>query len=345
MRIRQCQRVRAGILILAMVFSLELQAGEPDNFSARQEGKSARFANEVINNAVNAVLDRALAEQKTDGGDLCRSDRFLKTLDDDLDRNFPLISQSIEVYAPVAGPYSYKEVPYQAGRPYTELYFSTSHLVRAQGREFYIGADKIDHFFSHGSLYWDVVGRDPKLPPEKVKRALELGVLQEQATWGLHKSRVKSYGDLSANFQGLYFWRDLLDGQPPLLICQKGRFIKNRDFDIANYFVPAMDESINCNSYADQKILTAITSVTQKWGQKCPAVPKLCEEARKKYGEWAPFLLHPRCLGEAQASQLEKPNPKTVKDVFDTVEGAISGGPQYLLFKFFKPTTKKEGVR
>nr|BFD58798.1 hypothetical protein CKG001_09050 [Bdellovibrio sp. CKG001] len=326
--------------LIALLLSWNVSAGEPDNFSARRDSKAV-VANAEINKAINGVLDMNLQEFPAKFG--CDRKKFLDFVQDDLDRNLPQVYKAVYVNAPVAGPRFAREVPYRAGRPYTDLYFSQSYKVNIQGQTFYIGLDKIDHFFAHGATYWDMVGQDPALPKDKVKKALEVGVLQEQATWGLQRPGVKSYADLSANYQGLYFWRDLFDGKPAIALCQNGRFVKNREFKIEDYFVPSMDETINCNSYADQEMYQAIATVTKKWGQKCPAVEGLCEEMKSKNGEFASLLLHPRCLGTG-TSQVEKASAMTTKDVLDTAQAVMGGGANYLLFKLFGEK-KGQGVR
>ncbi len=325
---------------LPLLFSFNAQAAEPDNFSARRDAKAV-VANAPINETINAVLNLNISEFPARNG--CDREKFMTFINDDLDRNFPKIYKAVYLNVPIAGPISSREVPYRAGRPYTDLYFAQSYKVEVKGQTFYVGLDKIDHFFSHGATYWDVVGKDPTLPSDKVKKALELGVLQEHGSWGLQKPGVKSYGDLVANYEGLFFWRDLFDGKPPIIACKNGRFVKNREFKLEDYFSPGMDESLNCNSYANKEILGAIKTVTDKWGQKCPAVSGVCEGLKKDFADNAAYLLHPLCLGTG-TSQVEAPSPMTTKDILDTVEGAADGGPNYLLFKLFGEK-KKQGTR
>lgn len=327
---------------MTLLLSLNSWAGEPDNFSARHDG-TAPVANAEINKVVNLVLELALSEYAPRGKASCDRKRFMEYLEDDLDRNMPRIYQAVYVNAPIAGPYTYKDIPYRKGKPYTDIYFSQSYKVTSKGSTYYIGLDKIDHFFSHGSLYWDVIERDPKLPKAKVKKALELGVMQEQATWGLQNPGVKSYADLVANYQGLYFWRDLFDGKPPIVVCKNGRFVKNREFDMADYFVPMMDETINCNSYANEEMRKAINDVTKKWGMKCPMEESLCDAAKIDYGGFAPLLLHPLCL-KTGTSQVEVASPLTTKDVMDTAQAMMSGGGDFLFFKLFGKK-RSPGVR
>ncbi|CAE79014.1 hypothetical protein AB1A81_05010 [Bdellovibrio bacteriovorus] len=323
---------------LVFLFSWNVFAGEPDNFSARRD-KNAVVANAEINRVVNALLVMAL-DNYNYSSKSCDRKRFLKYLEDDLDRNLPQITKALYFNVPQAGPKVHTEVPYGSGKPYTQLYFSQSAKVQVKDATFIVGFDKIDHFFSHGSMYWDMVGQDPKLPADKVKKALEVGIMQENATWGLQRPGVKSYADLMANYKGLYFWRDLFDGAPPLIVCKDGKFVQNREFDLANYFEPAMDETINCSSFATQEIHDRITAVTKKWNMNCPVDANACETAKKVHADKAALLLHPKCRGTGN-SQIEKASPMTTKDVIDTAQAAMSGGGDYLLFKLFGEKKKK----
>lgn len=325
---------------LSLFLSLTTLAAEPDNFSARRDAK-AIVANVEINRTINAVLDLNLSEFSARNG--CDRKKFMDFINDDLDRNFPKIYKAVYLNAPIAGPISSQQVPYRKGRPYTDLYFAQSYKVQSEGQTYFVGLDKIDHFFSHGATYWDIVGQDPKLPKEKVKQALEFGIQQEHGSWGLQKPGVKSYGDLVANYKGLYFWRDLFDGKPAIIACKNGRFVKNREFKLEDYFSPGMDESLNCNSYADKELLSAIKTVTDKWGQKCPADSKACDGLKKDFADLSPLLLHPLCQGTG-TSQIEAASTMSTRDILDTVEGAAGGGPDYLLFKLFTEK-KKQGTR
>lgn len=329
--------------VLVLLSGFFLHAAEPDNCSARAVGDDVPVANAVINRVVNGVLDLALQDFNPAKQDGCSREKFLKFIDDDFDRNLPNITSAIYKLAPIAGPRFYGEVPYGKGLPYTDLYFSQSYKVQAHGRTFYIGLDKLDHIFSHGAVYWEVVGKDPTLPKDKVKKALALGVAQENASWGLQNTQVKSYADLVANYQGLFFWRDLFSGTPPIVICKDGRFVKNREFEITDYLDEAMDECINCNSYATEATLKKIKSVNDARGISCPVAKDSCALSKARFADLSPTLLHPLCLGTGTA-QVEKASPQTVRDVLNTVQGAISGGPDYLHFKLFVEK-KRRGVQ
>lgn len=307
-----------------------LFAGEPDNMMARASGAKAEYANDAINNAVNGLIQQRL-EAYNLGSKRCDVDRLYEFLKEDFDKNFPAIYNSSKLNVPPAGPYEAEKLPYKTlptGNgacakklsfrvPYNSKSYSRSVKVKSKGKTFYIGIDKIDHLFSHGHLYWKMMGRDPKLPPEQVQRMLNMGIAQEEGIWGLKCFSVKSYADLSANYHGLFFWRDLLNGPSPILACDGNHYVQKRKFDLADYIDPSMDESINCNSYDSAAVINALKVGWDKVKMKCPADEQACADLRKSLPEnVANKILHPRCLGTG-SYEVEKPSEMTSQDYID----------------------------
>lgn len=328
-------------MILELILLAQtIHAGEPDNFSARLDTKSV-LANPSINETVNNVLGLAIYEangrSKEKG---CDKNLLTTLLKDELDRNWPSITKYIYLNVPFAGPNSYTKVPYLGTIPYGRTTFSPSVKLQVADETFYIGIDKIDHFFSHGFLYWNIVDQDPKLPANKVKNALDLGTAQEDGPWGLQFTGVKSYADMSANYKGLSFWRDLLDGSPPLIECVDNKFVLKNKFALENYFDSSMDESINCDSYAKVEMLQSIRTFTEKNKVSCPVSSEACEKFVKNYPkEVAEKILHPLCR-KTGTSQIEKASKLSSKDIIDGVQGVFSGGGN--LFEMLFPPAKKD---
>jgi hypothetical protein len=324
------------MILELILLSHALQAGEPDNFSARLDS-SAPIANTSINDVVNSVLSLAIYESN---GRRKKCDRSALTniLKDELDRNWPNITKYVYLNAPFAGPNSYSKVPYLGTIPYGRTTYSPSTKVQVGDDTFYIGIDKIDHFFSHGFLYWNLVDQDPKLPAAKVKNALNLGTAQEEGPWGLQFTGVKSYADMSANYKGMSFWRDLLDGSPALIECVDNKFVLKNKFAMENYFDASMDETINCDSYAKQEMLDSIKSFTDQKKVSCPVSSATCEKFVKNYpSEVAAKILHPLCR-KTGTSQIEVASKLSSKDIIDGVQGVLSGGDN--LFEMFFPPKK-----
>ena len=72
----------------------------------------------------------------------------------------------------------------------------------------------------------------------------------------------------------------------------------NTRFDLSDYIDGAWDEANNCNSYVDpvveEKVTSRIEAVDPDFS--CPAGADQCLKARKKYGRYAKYVLHPYCL-------------------------------------------------
>ena len=325
------------LLLLAQVLS----AGEPDNFSARLNSSEVPLANTAINETVNTVLKLAIYEANNRSkAKSCDKKIMIRLLRDELDRNFPKITRYMYHNIPFAGPSSYTKVPYGETIAYGRTTFSQSAKVKVNEETFFIGIDKIDHFFSHGFLYWSITGEDSALSPQKISDALILGTAQEEGPWGLKFTGVKSYADMSANYKGLSFWRDLFNGKPPIVECIDNKFVLKNSFAMENYFDSSMDESINCNSYATPQMLEKIKEFTDTKKISCPVSPESCARFVKNYPEdVAKKILHPLCR-KSGTSQIEEASKLTSKDIIDGVQGLISGGEN--LFEVMFPPDKNK---
>lgn len=324
------------ITISLLIVSLQLYAGEPDNFSSRLD-LTAPIGNQQINSTINGVLEQAIAGSHPG----CERSKLMNLLKDDLDRNFPNITGYLYRTIPFAGPVTFNQVPYLGKFPYGRTSYVPSTKIKVGAETFSVGLDKLDHFFSHGYLYWKVMDQNPTLPAAKISNALDLGIVQEEGPWGLKAFGVKSYADLAANYKGLSFWRDLLDGKSPLIVCENNQFVLKKKFELENYFDESMDESINCNSYASVEMLESIKTFTDQNKVSCPVSKSLCQKLVKNLpAEVAKKTLHPLCAGTG-TSQLEKPSPLNARDVLDGVNGLLSGGSN-LVDILFPPAKEKD---
>ena len=192
-----------------------------------------------------------------------------------------------------------------------------SDVVNING--YLIGLDKIGHFFSEGWRYFELT-RDEG---QNLEQALDWGKKQEVGKFGYSTTGIFSFADLTANFNGWRFWnRVLLKQDDPLTGVIANFFnrpyvsckiqimdsIKNKKliraweyntrFDLSDYLDGAWDEGNNCNSYEtpviEEKVMSRIRNVDPDF--HCPFIPGNCVQARKKYGYYAKYLLHPACL-------------------------------------------------
>jgi len=182
-----------------------------------------------------------------------------------------------------------------------------------------VGLDKIGHMFSEGWQYFELTEEDG----ETLVKAMTWGKEQEAGKYGYVTTGIFSFSDLVANFHGWRFWNSIRGKKDDPLIGFWGNLLArsyvscdiqvinsvryrkivrawelNKRFDLADYVDGMWDEGNNCNSYADssieEKVNTRIHEVDPHF--TCPAVPQVCEKARRRYGSYAKYLVHPACL-------------------------------------------------
>ena len=112
-----------------------------------------------------------------------------------------------------------------------------------------VGIDKLGHFFDQGHEMFEMAhqsGADGGL-----KQALGFSNDLEDQYYGISTSGVKSYGDMAANYAGMNFFTNLIDGDDSFLKCNKatGKYEVIRDFDWSDFVDDSWDEGINCSMF------------------------------------------------------------------------------------------------
>jgi hypothetical protein len=201
-----------------------------------------------------------------------------------------------------------------------------SDVVKFNGH--LVGLDKIGHFFSEGWQYFELSQQQGK----NLDQAMQWGKEQESGKYGYSTTGIYSFADLVANFNGWRFWNRVLgkNNDPlfgilqnlldkPYVSCDiqviaSIRHLKlvkawerNRKVDMSLYIDGVWDEGNNCNSYADPVIEAKVTSRIHEVDSQfsCPLIPRLCVDAREKYGTFGKYLLHPSCLSVSERSGAE----------------------------------------
>ncbi|UCB54210.1 MAG: hypothetical protein JSW45_09660 [Thiotrichales bacterium] len=235
----------------------------------------------------------------------------------DLDRQLRVLLEK-QSYSLSLNDSVYRDIDYLEG--FSLNLKELSDVVNVNGH--LVGLDKIGHFFAEGWDYFEITHFDG----QEVERALEWGRLQESGKFGYSTTGIYSFADLAANFNGWRFWNRVLKKQDdplksvvanyflrPYVSCkiQIIASIKNRKivraweanarFDFSGYIDGAWDEGNNCNSYADpfieQKVTARIKNIDPEFN--CPHDAGHCVRARKKYSDYAKYVLHPYCLTAA----------------------------------------------
>jgi hypothetical protein len=129
---------------------------------------------------------------------------------------------------------------------------------------YYMGTDKIDHFFQQGHRYYKLFMRkeaEGAGPAEAAAAAVAHGVKQESTYFGTRFSGVYSNSDLAANFAGMKFYLNLRHAvvirgrlSPPLFepTSRGWRLRAGLDLDrvLEPFLSDHLDESLNPSRYA-----------------------------------------------------------------------------------------------
>jgi len=178
---------------------------------------------------------------------------------------------------------------------------------------YYMGTDKIDHFFQQGYEYFELAGRKGKGgldETDAIAAAVAHGVEQEHTYYGTLATGVYSNGDLAANYAGMKFYlnlrRPVRIGErvwPPLLertvTGWRLRSGINPDSLLEPFLSNHLDESLNPSRYrfSRRSIRARIRDRCDQWVQFYAdrlhlAAPSGLSFASdwfgEKYGHWLP---------------------------------------------------------
>lgn len=271
----------SSVILATNAASLSLPAygAETDNFTGRdQELAELKDSTEVLDEFVNQKLREAIAASNEQGH--CRPDRLYENVwyrvghnpiseTENFAENSPLIQSYLvpfknSIYGSVPSFLEEKRFPRAADLFVLTGWFSGSIRLNNQ----IIGTDKLGHFFGQGWEYFQT---------GSLKEALALGIQDEEGLDGYIGSGVYSYGDLSANFAGLGFWKSLLGGPTPYVECREGRFVFKRAFSWRDYVTSAWDEALNCSKYVTPQMASAVQGKISQLHLSCPAEPSTCQ--------------------------------------------------------------------
>lgn len=165
--------------------------------------------------------------------------------------------------------------------PLPATFFFDSPTVHVHG--YYMGTDKIDHFFQQGYEYFKVVGRYKARgagDSEAAAAAVARGVRQERTYFGTLLSGVYSNGDLAANYAGMKFYLNLRHAvrigdrvHPPLFAQTPEGWRLRPGIDADHLLEPFLsnhlDESLNPSRYrfSRSSIRSRVRARCRQWMQ------------------------------------------------------------------------------
>lgn len=324
---------------IVLLWSSMSWAEEVDDFSSPPT--SPADASDAINQAVKRRLTDVVKYIR-DAKISCVSERekIREALVETLDTNFSALGNALRARGGSVNSHSRFEESFRGVEVFgvrnknESIYRGTSTtccIGRINVGGTFIGIDKIDHFFGNAGILWGEYDGLKVGEPQRTSAIMARNVEQEHSGWGLGFTGVKSYGDLASNWKGFMFWKELVDGPRPYLVCKDGFFEVNpaRTFRIQEYIDPAWDESINCSSYAREDIARTVrANIAGQDGRKCPRDQAACEKLRKDYADplLRENLLSPLCRESGSTfSQVENKGSMSWSDWKKALRG-INGG-------------------
>lgn len=159
--------------------------------------------------------------------------------------------------------------------------------------QFFIGSDKLGHFFYLGHDYFERVYKKGG----SLDAALSYGEETERTYFGLESTGVYSHGDLASNFDGLRYWErianiNLPKGVSPYFTCTNNTWKQITPFDWIEYVTDAWDEAINCNRFKNTGMRDKVEARSKL---KCPIARESCRTIIRHYGSIAPRLISEKC--------------------------------------------------
>ncbi len=179
-----------------------------------------------------------------------------------------------------------------------------------------IGVDKLEHMFGMGAKYYGQYYNEKK----SITKVLSNGVVWEKTILGgnVVATGVFSYGDLSANFNGMRFWNHMLlknddilgseYNRGPYVLCEGNKWVsnKNQKIDFRNYVDFSFDESVNCSKFATRngknKVQKAVSAKDYSDIVKCTDNHETLSQLNQKYSPQGinNFILNNEGIGKVR---------------------------------------------
>lgn len=291
---------------------LSANAAETDTFTNRNE--PLRDSSEIINQMANEDIKIVLGEVNNKDGQ-CDEKKLYKELRKYFSNHFSgkFVNDVINSSDVIKRPVTIENSVYREWHPWDGLGMGIS-AIRASGLTIasvvkigntQIGTDKFEHFFGQGFRNF----KSYYLKNKSIAKIMHKEVEIEEIFLGGNKigNGVFSYGDLSANFNGMRFWNHILqlrndiigteDNIGPYVVCENNKWIQIKGVDFRDYVDDSMDEAINCSKFPSKKTAQKFSREVHKLGLSCPVDIKKVEELETKYGPVARWIINTKGTG------------------------------------------------
>lgn len=305
-------KMNSSFFLLFINLSLTLTAqsvgaAETDTFTARNEPLAD--SSDIINSRANRYVGYSLKALNS-AGEGCVEEKLYTELRKYFN-NHTKGQLTIEIIKDSSIPkriINLDESVYRSWRPWDGLGMgltlakksglTVSPVIRF-GQEL-VGTDKFEHMFGQGYYYF----ADNYLDEKGAVKATKVGVLKEKTILGGNKfgNGVFSYGDLSANFNGMRFWNHILQLREdvlgsshnigPYVTCENQKWVQVKKIKFEDYVDASMDEAINCSKYPAESTANRFVSEVKSIGMDCPLDPQKLEEMSAKYGPMSKWIIN-----------------------------------------------------
>lgn len=172
--------------------------------------------------------------------------------------------------------------------------------------EHMVGVDKFEHMFGQGFIYFS----DNYLQGKGAVYSARMGAFREKTILGGNKlaNGVFSYGDLSANFNGMRMWNHMLQRRDdvlgtdhnigPYISCENDKWTQVKEIDFRNYIDDSMDEAINCSKFTSESTVTKFKNNIKARGlENCPVDQRRLDDMVVKYGPSSKWMVNQKGNG------------------------------------------------
>lgn len=301
------------ILTIAILSTGTVVAAETDTFTSRD--LPLQDSSEILNRVTNGSVSESITEANLKGAG-CDERLLYKELRKHFGNhtNSTFDEKITHNLAPMARDIKLEDSIYRDWRPWDGMGMGLG-IAKATGLTMspvirvghqLIGTDKLEHMYGQGFRYFEKNYLDKKGTVAAVKK----GIIGEKTFLGGNKigNGVFSYGDLSANFNGMRFWNhmlqlrdDVLGAQHnlgPYIVCTNNQWVQVKTIDFRDYIDESMDEAINCSKFPSKKTAAKFTARLKKMNMRCPLVPEKLEALKKKYGPVAHWIINEEGTGD-----------------------------------------------
>ncbi len=312
------------LICILMATAFSAHALETDNYLAW--GVNLPDSSEDINQLIQTQIEDVITSAKKDVS--CKTitfrvaNRFKTTPRRKLFEDWSNEHLTEKMFP--ASPYYLKESIYRNTR---RIYLSKSGLSpNLQANGIYFGVDKLSHFGSTGRRYLKVFLHELKSgisAEDAEKKAIRMGLSNENGILGLWPSGVFSYGDMEANYQGFRFYKKLcLDEKEPYLEKVDGKWKLSKIPDIRHYVNPYWDESYNLSFRAAGMWKVSSRVIRDEY---CPLKYKKDVESRfRLYNEIAKKSFSLNYIEELQAINYRRaPDPMKKQSIEKLCESSL----------------------